>query len=264
FFARRRLLTGGAARFDRRALRAVGLGEHVLALRELIGRGAARLLGAFDLADQRAALFLEQARGIGKARALGLGLFDARLQRLDLHGRAVLARAPRFAVRADGRELPRGNFRFAPERLRARAPFGTARPLLLDLAARGGKWRLDGRRRRQRLKRALRLVTPRDCLLATCAQSRLGLGERREARGVAARLAFGFGVPVPRGLRFLLQRAPARACLGVGRRSRGGHALGGRDRRLFALDLAADRLQLGLDIGETGLCGEGPRAPRPA
>src|SRR5205823_6462884 len=41
-FGPRRLLTRCAHRFERPALRAVSLSEHALALRELIGRGAAR------------------------------------------------------------------------------------------------------------------------------------------------------------------------------------------------------------------------------
>ena len=137
--------------------------------------------------------------------------------------------------------------------------FGESRPFPLNVAARCGKLRLDARRRRQHRERALRFVTPSHRLLAARAQSRLGLAQRGKARGVAARLAFGFGVPIARRLRFLLQRAPARARVGFGRCRGGGFGLGGRNRRLFVLDLAAHRLELGLDIGEPVLAGEAPR-----
>src|SRR2546430_11404316 len=117
----RRLLARRPRGFERRALRPVGLSERVFALGELIGGGATRRLRRFNLADQRAPLLFEQARRIGQARALALGLFHARLHRLDLRGRAVVALAPGLAIGGDRREPPPRNLRVARARLRFRA-----------------------------------------------------------------------------------------------------------------------------------------------
>src|SRR5262249_56606535 len=84
FLRPRRVLTRSAHGFERGALRAVGFGERVFALRERIGGGAARRLRAFNLADQSPALLLERARRVRAACAFPLGLFPTRFQRLGL------------------------------------------------------------------------------------------------------------------------------------------------------------------------------------
>src|SRR5262249_32822367 len=206
-------------------------------------------------------LLFEQARSIYEARALALGLLDARLQRLDLRGRAVVALAPGLPVGGDGREPACGNLRFARERLRFRAHLGQLRTSTLDSAARRGELRLDSGGRRQRFECALRLFARGDCLIAACAQSRLGFCECREARSVAVRLTLGLGVPVARGLRLLLQGPPARARRGFGLGRGGDLRLGRGDDLLLALPLAAHGFDLSLDLGETILAGEPARSP---
>src|SRR5262249_58544055 len=84
--------------FEPGACGAIGLGERVLALGELIGGGAAVRLRRFDLADERAPLLFEGARGVLEASALGLCLLDARFERRDLRRRALVSRAPGLAV----------------------------------------------------------------------------------------------------------------------------------------------------------------------
>src|SRR5262249_34771352 len=214
---------------------AIGVGERVLALGELIGGGAAVRLRRFDLADECAPLLFERARGIFEARALGLGLFDARFERRDLRRRAVVACAPGFAIGGDRGQPPRRNLRFARQRLRFRAHLGETLALAFDLAARAGELRLDLGGRRQRFERALRLLAPRGRLVAVRRQSRRCLAQRREARRVAARRALGLGVLLARRLRLVLHLAPTRArralCLGGG----GDLRLGRRHRLLLGL-----------------------------
>src|SRR5436309_6147643 len=118
------VLTRRAHGFERRALRAVGFGKRVFALRQRIGGVAPRRLRGFNLADQGPALLLEHARGVREACAFALGLFDARLQRLELRRRAVVALAPGLAVGGECREAPSGNLRLARERLRLGADLG--------------------------------------------------------------------------------------------------------------------------------------------
>src|SRR5262249_42714703 len=259
----RRLLARGADGFERRARGAVALGERILALRELIGGGAALRLRRFDLADERAPLLFERARGILEARPLALGFFDARFKRGDLRRRAVVARAPGLPVGGDRGEPPRGNLRFTRQRLRFRAHLGETRALAFDLAARAGKLRLDIGGGRQRFERALRLVAPRVRLLAVRGQARRRLAQRRQARRVTARLALGLGVPLARGLRRVLQRAPVCARRGLGLGGGGDLGLGGRHGFLFVLDLAPRRLELGLDLGEAVPARQNAPCPRP-
>src|SRR5262249_3421411 len=228
---------------------------------ELIGGGAPRRLRRFDLADQCASLLFEQARSIYEARALALGLFDARLQRLDLRGRAAVALAPGLPVGGDGREPARGNLRFARERLRFRAHLGQLRAPPLDLAARRSELRLDIGGRRQRFECTLRLLARGNCLVAACTQSRLGFRECREARSVAARLTLGLGMPVARGLRLLLQSPPARARRGFGLGRGGDLRLGRGEDLLLTLHLAAHGFDLSLDLGKTVLAGESAGSP---
>src|SRR5262249_52927556 len=156
--------------------------------------GAALRLRRFNLVDEPAPLLFEGARGILEARALGLGLLDARLERRDLRRRAVVARAPGFALGGDRGEPPRGTLPLPRQRLCFRAHLGEPRALAFDLAARAGKLRLDICSRRQRFERALRLVAPCGRLVAVRRQSRRRLAQRREARRVAARRALDLGM----------------------------------------------------------------------
>src|SRR5947199_9451222 len=92
------VLTRRAHGFERRALRAVGFGKRVFALRQRIGGVAPRRLRGFNLADQGPALLLEHARGVREACPLALSLLDAPLQRLELRRRAVVAHSPGWPV----------------------------------------------------------------------------------------------------------------------------------------------------------------------
>src|SRR5262249_12947763 len=170
--------------FERAACGAIGLGERVLALGELIGGGAAFGLRRFDLADKRAPLLFEGSRGVLEAPAFGLCLLGARLERRDLRRPRVVAGAPGWAIGGDRGQPPRRNLRFARQRLRFRAHLGETRALAFDLATRAGKLRLDICGRRQRFERALRLVAPGGRLVAVRRQSRRRLAQRREARRV--------------------------------------------------------------------------------
>ena len=96
------LLAGGAERFERGADRAVAGGERVLGLGQAVGGGAAGGFGRLDLADQQAALFLEDRRRVGERRALLLGLGAAGVERRDLGDGAV----------ARGRSRPAGRCRW--------------------------------------------------------------------------------------------------------------------------------------------------------
>ncbi len=122
--------------------------------------------------------------------------------------------------------------------------------------AHGGELRLDVGRRRQRRQRLLGVAAAAGGFVAARGQARPGLAQRREPRRVAARLALGVRVLVARGVGLVLQFAPAVAGGGLGL-GRGGHlGLGLGSRLLLGLDLAAHRLQLGLDVGEPVLAGE--------
>ena len=89
--------------------------------------------------------------------------------------RAVVALAPGLAVGGECREAPSGNLRLARERLRLGADLGEPCPLAFNLAADGGKLRLDIRRRRQRLQGTLCLLARHGRLVAARGQPRLGL-----------------------------------------------------------------------------------------
>src|SRR5262249_34189054 len=158
----------------------------------------------------------EQARSVLEPRTLGPCLLNAGVERLDLRGRAVVARAPGATLAGDGVKPARGNLRFARERLGLRAYFGEARALAFDLAAHTGKPRFHLRRLRQGRERALRLAPRRGRLVAARRQSGGRLAERRQPRCVAAHLPLGLGVSLAGGVRFVLQRTPAFASGAVG------------------------------------------------
>ena len=152
------LLAGRAERFERCADRAVAGAERVLGLGKTIGGGAAGGFGGLDLADQQAALLLEDRRRVGQRRALLLGLGAAGVERGDLGDGAVFAVAPGLPVGADGGEPAVGELGLARQRLRLGAHLGELRALAFDLGADvgelalqvGGRWQFGERRFRQR------------------------------------------------------------------------------------------------------------------
>src|SRR5262249_61776820 len=95
-------------------------GQRVLAEGEVVGGGAAGGFGRLDLGDQRPALLLERLRRVVEARALGAGLGQARVERLDLRNCPLAALAPGGAFRADRREAALRPLDLAGERLRLR------------------------------------------------------------------------------------------------------------------------------------------------
>ena len=239
--------------FKRGAGGAIGFGQRGLALDEAIGGVAAARFRGRDLVDQCAALLFEQARGIFESCAFAPDLFGARLQRVDLPDRAFVALAPGAPIAGDRGEPAGGNLRLARQRLRFRPHLGQPRALTFDLAAYAGELRLDIGGRRQRAERAVCFLAPGDRLVAARRQSCRRLAERRKPRRIAADLAFGVGLLVARGEGLVLERAPAAARGGLGLGGGCGLRLGLRHGRLLGLDLAAQDLELRLDIRQTVL-----------
>ena len=114
--------------------------------------------------------------------------------------------------------------------------------MAFDLAADAGEPGFDIRRRRQSSERTVRVVARRGSLVTARGQTGKRLAQRRKPRGVTRHLTFGLGKSIPCRVRFVLERAPAGA--GGGLRLGGGHdiGLGGRHRRLFRVDLPAQRV----------------------
>ena len=140
--------------------------------------------------------FSSKAAGASASDARSwLGFGAAGVERGDLGDRAVAALAPGLTVGPDGDEPPVGELGLARQRLRLGAHFGQFRALAFDLGADGGELAAPVRRTaavprgllRPRPTRRLRLVAAAD-------QPRLGLGQRRDARGVARHLALGHGL----------------------------------------------------------------------
>ncbi len=143
------LLAGRAERFERGADRTVAGAERVLGLGQTIGGGAAGGFGGLDLADQQAALLLEDRRRVGQRRALLLGLGAAGVERGDLGDGAIFAVAPGLPVGADGGEPAVGELGLARQRLRLGAHLGELRALAFDLGADVGELALQVGGRRQ-------------------------------------------------------------------------------------------------------------------
>ena len=243
--------------FERGAGVLVGGGERVLGFGQAVGGGAARRFGGFDLADQRGALLGERGGRIVEARALGRGFLDALFEGRELRGGAVPAR-----VQPSRSEAICASRRAASSASRANA-CASARTsasmdaLGLDLAAhRARAWSRS--RRAGAAPRAPRSASLRAAFASSrlAARRRLGLGERRDAGGVAAGLALGIGVLLARGGGGMLQVAPPGAGIGFGLGGGAHLRFGGRDRRALGIDLGAHRLQLGFDVGEAVLAGE--------
>jgi hypothetical protein len=144
----------------------------------------------------------------------------------------------------------------ARERLRFRAQLGEPGSMLLDLGAHARKLALHLGGRAQPLEHAVGFARGGRGLVAAGRQPRLGFGQRRQPGGVASDLAFGGGMELARRECRVLALAPARpgGCIGLG---------GGRRLRLgrvcnaaLDLDVLAQRLELGLDIGEPVLAGK--------
>ena len=245
--ARAGFLARGAHRLERGARGAVGVGERGLGLGQPVGGGAARGFRGLDLADQRAALLGEQPRARLRALARSvLASLDARFERRDLRGgaaRGARSRPARSAAMAARRRSASSASR-ASACASARTSAST-RALAFDLAAHGGELLLElGGRRAARRARASASLRAARRLVAARGQPRLGLGERREPRGVAARLALGRGMAIARGVGLRAARSRQRV-------AGGGLRLGGccelRPRA------CATALLLAFDLGARGL-----------
>ena len=216
----RRLLARGAGRLERGAGVAIGGRQRILGLGEAIGGGPARRFRRLDLADQRHALLGEGLRGVGEARALGLGLLHAAFERGDLGGGAVAALGPAGALAGDRLQPALRQLGLARERLRLRAQLGEPGAALLDLGAHARELALHLGRRRQRLEHALGLAGGRHGLVAARVEPRLGFGQRRQPGGVASDLALAGGMQLARGERRVLALAPVRSRGRLGLRRR--------------------------------------------
>jgi hypothetical protein len=222
----------------------------------MIGRGAAGGFGGLDLADQRMTLLFEYAGSVFEAGALASGLLDARVQGLDLRGRAVVAAAPGLPLGGDRCQPARSYLGFTCQRLGFCPYLGEPRTLGFDVALDAGEPGLDIERRRQCGERPLGVVARSDRLVAVRGQPCLRLAQRREPRGVARHLTFGLGKSIACRVSIVLKRAPAGPRRGL--RLGGGcnFGLGCRHHGLFRVNLAAQGVELGFDIGEPVLAGE--------
>ena len=254
FLGARRLLARRGHGVERGAGVAVGVGQRVLGFGETIGGGAARGFRRLDLADQRAALLGESARGIFKA-ARSARLVDAQLRASRSARRRP--RCGRSSLRDRRRWRPAGGRQALP---RARAP---APPRALRRAARDGPRSRRARRqvasrrrrRRQRGERALGFAA-RGGVVAACRQSRLGLAERREPRRAAARLAFGLRMRSRAASASVLQLAPLVRARPRPRRRQATSASACATACCLASTLAAHGLQFCFDVGKPVLAGE--------
>ena len=185
--------------------------------------------------------------------ALGLRVAEPLLQRRDLAGGARLAAVPFGALGRDRGEALRAQLGLARERLRFAARFRQHGALRRDLAARFRElvFQLGGRA--ERLDRLRGVALGGERLVAARREADLGLGERREPRGQAVRLALGRGMRVARRVGLRLRLAPRIARFAFGR-DRGGE-LGFRrfDRAALAVGIGARVAELGVEIGEAVL-----------
>src|SRR5690606_14767038 len=101
---------------QRRRRRAVGLALDVLGFLQMVGGGAAGLLGAGELAHQRAAAVLDLFRRLGDTLGLVLRLGLALAQRGDVALGIFGAVAPGLAFAGDRRQpaLPLGHLAGEP------------------------------------------------------------------------------------------------------------------------------------------------------
>ena len=151
---------GAGQRFERQLGDAIGFGHRGFGGGERVGGDAAVVFGVFDLGDQRAALLREHGRRVFEIAALDRDFGDARLDGVDVRGRALLAVLPLGALGEDRLHAAVGELGFARQRLRLGADLGGHAAMAFDVAADGGETgfgvlarRQLGERRRRRIRR---------------------------------------------------------------------------------------------------------------
>jgi hypothetical protein len=155
----------------------------------------------------------------------------------------------------DARKPPLRQLCFARQRLRVRAQLRELSAPLLDVSAKDCQPRLDVVGGRQLSEPTLRRFARRERLVPARGQPRSGLPECRKSGGVPACLALGTGLLIARRMMPALALTQFFAGRGLGQSGRCN--IGKRRFRGFVsdLDLAADDLQLGFDVGEPVLAG---------
>ena len=244
-------------------------------MRQRVGGGAACGLRDFDLADQTAALLLENLRSIVEFRAFVASLLETRLQRVDLRRRTVLTLAPGDRVCSDRGDTALREFDLTNERLCFGPHLGELRSFVRHPAADFGELGFEpigrGERGQCRGGFVVRGIGFREAGGEAC----LCFSKGGAASGDAVDLALGFGMTVTRRVRFALQFAPTIAGVRFRLGGCGDLRLRRCGRLTACLDLAAGDLQLGFDVeqsialfepaGGSGrrMCGNGESIPAP-
>ena len=200
---------------------------------------------AVSISPIRPARFGEFLRRIFQFVALGLRLGAALADGDDLRRGAFLALAPGGPLGGDRLQPAICEFGFAGDGLRldphlgAGAAFAGDRSLTRSASLRG--------RRPAAARRALsRLRRGSYCFVAACADARLRLRERRDARRIAADFALGRSVLVACRIGQALRLAPAaRACVSAA--AAAASAASASRPHAAALDLVARRCKFALD-----------------
>ncbi len=208
--------------FERDARRLVGFGKGCLRLGEPVGGGAALGPSRVSISPISAWRWLSNFCGafsssVRSFDSLAVALADS----VDLRGGIVLALVPRRAFGDDGLQPAIGKLDLARDRLRFDPHLGADIALGCDHIVDCRKPVFDLGGRRQRGKGGVRFAARGAGLVARRDGALPRFLERRDARRVAADLAFGGGMFFARGIGQALRLAPARAGLGFGSR-RGG------------------------------------------
>ena len=191
--------------------------------------------GLADLADHASAFLGENLRRVLQFGAVALGPLSRCADRSAgdlLAGAEVAAPDPAGPVGRERCQALVGELRLAHDCLLLGAHFGELSALAGDIVAHGGEFAFEFGGGRQSGQRAFGRILGGARLVAAGGEARVRLGQRREPRRLAVKVAF----------------ARARLGLGVARGIEGGLRRG--QRTALAVDLGARRHQFAVDLGK--------------